>query len=94
MPVQLRAQPGDDLSGADLAILLSGLQRDVDEAGVGGAAAAGKGDDIGYRGSFLITPTICLMELSMAGKEESCGPLHAAGDCSGILRAGKSPSVF
>src|ERR1035441_2187657 len=25
-------------------------------------------------GSLLITPTICLMELSMAGKDESCGP--------------------
>ena len=41
----LRAQAVDDLGGGDFA-LRQRLERDVDEAGIGRPAAAGKGDDI------------------------------------------------
>ena len=70
--------------GADLA-LVKRLEGDVDESGVGGAAAAGEGDDIGHGRIALDHADDLLDRIVHRRKGGVLRALHAAGDSARVL---------
>ena len=72
-PIELGAEAVDHLRGADLAVV-ERLERDVDEAAIAGAVAAGVGVDVLDGGIGLDDLDHLQEEKFMKGKDASCGP--------------------